>query len=132
MIIKEDLKMSIIRNKINLGLLIRHNTSVPTAINPENALDKAVKLGNKVSYKAPRYELYLRKEDIISKRFSAEDASRGVEDVSTLYFTGSMSERRRFVTIYVPFLSKTIGEFHLIILFVRTINLNISCAIDGV
>ena len=32
----------------------------------------------------------------------------------------------------VPFLSKTIGEFHLLILFARTINLNISFAIDGV
>jgi hypothetical protein len=53
------------------------------SINPGNALDKDIKLA-KVSYRAARYELYSRKEDIIPKRFSAEDASRRVEDISTL------------------------------------------------
>lgn len=64
-------------------------------MNPENALDNAIKLANKFSYKAARYGLYPQKGDIISKRFSAEDVSRGVEEISTLYFTGSMSERSR-------------------------------------
>jgi hypothetical protein len=66
-------------------------------MNPENALDNAIKLTNKVSYKAIRLQdmncIHGRKT--LSQKGFLQDASRRVEDISTLYFTGSMSERSR-------------------------------------
>jgi hypothetical protein len=84
-------------NNQQLGVLLRHKIIVPTDINPENALDTAVRLANRETFKAARQELYAWQEDIISRGFSVGDAATRLDELLRQYNNQVREATNRYV-----------------------------------